>query len=69
MILIVDDELTVAEVTKERIEDLGYQGTIMTSSLQALEVFGYAPEGYELVITDQPMPDMTGEQLAKEFLT
>ncbi|HEY5674237.1 MAG TPA: PAS domain S-box protein [Malonomonas sp.] len=67
-ILIVDDELTVAEVTRARLETLGYQGTIRTSSREALELFRAAPEAYDLVITDLTMPEMTGGQLAKELL-
>jgi len=42
--------------------------TATTSSLQALEVFRNDPNAFDLVITDQTMPNMTGELLARELL-
>ncbi|MBU0481230.1 MAG: PAS domain S-box protein [Proteobacteria bacterium] len=67
-ILIVDDDASIARLTQKRLEMLGYQPTAMTSSTEALELFRAAPHTYALVITDQTMPMLTGEQLAKELL-
>ncbi|MBF0477157.1 MAG: response regulator [Deltaproteobacteria bacterium] len=39
-----------------------------TSSLEALELFRSEPGKFDLVITDQTMPQMTGLELAKELL-
>ncbi len=40
----------------------------MTDSVETIEKFKGDPNVYDLVITDQAMPKMTGEQLAKELL-
>jgi len=45
-----------------------YQATAKTSSLETLELFRSDSNAYDIVITDQTMPDMTGVQLAKELL-
>ena len=68
-ILIVDDDVDIANLTRKRVEVFGYTATAMTNSLKALELFRSDPGAYDLLITDQTMPDMTGEQLAKELLT
>jgi len=39
-----------------------------TSSIEALEAFRNNPKGFDLVITDQTMPNMTGKTLAKELM-
>lgn len=67
-ILIVDDEASIANLTKKRVEKLGYQATAYTSSAETLEHFRLNPDVYDLVISDYTMPEMTGEQLAKELL-
>ncbi|MBU0675467.1 MAG: ABC transporter substrate-binding protein [Proteobacteria bacterium] len=67
-ILIVDDDVSLATLTQKRLEMLGYKTTAMTSSTEALELFRAESNDYNLVITDQTMPTMTGEQLAKELL-
>jgi len=67
-ILIVDDEESIVDVTKNRMERLGYQVAAKTSSIEALELFRTNPDDFDLVISDQTMPDLTGEQLAKELL-
>ncbi len=67
-ILVVDDEISLVEVTKVRIEGLGYTATAMTSSQQALELVLADPGAFDLVITDQAMPEMTGEEMARRIL-
>ncbi len=67
-ILIVDDEENLAELTKMRVERLGYQAIAETSSKKALELFKSQPDFFDLVISDQTMPELTGETLAKEIL-
>ena len=63
-ILFVDDEETLALLGREMLRSLGYDVTAMMSSIDALEVFRHAPHRFDLVITDQTMPHMTGEMLA-----
>lgn len=68
-ILIVDDEECVADVTKQRVEQLGYRVTTKTSSEEALDLVREQPGQFDLVITDQTMPDLTGDKLSKELLS
>lgn len=67
-ILLVDDEEDVAEMMHQMLERLGYRVTSTTHSIEALEVFRKAPENFDLVITDQTMPQMTGTDLIKELI-
>ncbi len=67
-ILFVDDEKDLADATGGILTYLGYQVTAKTSSLEALALFRSQPDAFDLVITDQTMPDMTGMQLAEELL-
>jgi PAS domain S-box-containing protein len=66
-ILFVDDEAMLVNLTREMLKKLGYQVVVQTSSLEALKIFQAQPEKFDLVITDQTMPHMTGLQLAQEF--
>lgn len=67
-ILLVDDELMLAELGKTMLERLGYEVTMHTSSLYALNTFHDRPDFFDAVITDQTMPGMTGINLAKRML-
>jgi two-component system, cell cycle sensor histidine kinase and response regulator CckA len=51
------------------LESLGYKVTGRTSSIEALEAFRNNPQGFDLVITDMTMPNMTGKDLAKEMMS
>ncbi|MHC1726212.1 MAG: PAS domain S-box protein [Syntrophobacteraceae bacterium] len=67
-ILIVDDEKYVVEMLKLMLGQLGYEVAARYSSSDALEAFQAQPERFDLVISDQTMPHMTGTDLAKEIL-
>jgi PAS domain S-box-containing protein len=67
-ILFVDDEKAAADVMQLMLEKLGFKVTAQTSSIEALEVFRNKPQEFDLVITDQTMPNMTGKDLAKELM-
>ncbi len=66
-ILFIDDEEPIALLGQGMLENLGYDVTVFTNSEQALEAFREAPHHFDLVITDQTMPSMTGEVLAREL--
>ncbi len=68
-ILLVDDEHRIVELEKQMIENLGYRVFSRTSSIEAFEAFRYDPYRFDLVITDQTMPNMTGMELANKMLT
>ncbi|SLM28546.1 putative Histidine kinase [Desulfamplus magnetovallimortis] len=67
-ILVVDDQEDMAETIQLLLERIGYQVTSTTSSIDALAMFRAKPSIFDLVITDQTMPDLTGGQLAREML-
>ena len=67
-ILVVDDDQTIIYLEKMMLEKLGYQVTCRTDSLEAFSLFKNDPNGFDLVITDQAMPDMTGEEFIKKLL-
>ena len=67
-VLLVDDEAPLVALGKELLEELGYEVTTRTSSLDALEAFRAAPSRYDVLITDQTMPNLSGEALAREIL-
>jgi CheY-like chemotaxis protein len=67
-ILLVDDEESIVSVEKLLLKALGYRITNSTSSIDAVELFRKHPEEFDLVITDQSMPKMTGLELAKNMI-
>ncbi|WP_321370354.1 cache domain-containing protein [uncultured Desulfuromusa sp.] len=66
-ILFVDDEQKLIHIAEEMLIDLGYKVTSAISGKQALELILKDPEYFDLVITDQTMPEMTGKELAIEI--
>jgi CheY-like chemotaxis protein len=67
-VLFVDDEKALVDIGVQLLEHLGYQVVARTSSIEALEAFRNQPEKFDLVVSDQIMPNMTGEMLAKELI-
>ncbi len=67
-ILFVDDEEDISSTYTELLEYQGYKVTSTTSSVEALAIFKGHPERFDLVFTDQTMPEMTGTELAAELL-
>ena len=67
-ILLVDDEETQVQSVRKMLERLGYRVAVKTNSEEALALFRNAPQTFDLVITDQTMPRMTGVNLASEIL-
>jgi two-component system cell cycle sensor histidine kinase/response regulator CckA len=67
-ILVVDDDACVTKMVGQVLERLGYQVTMHTSSIKALEAFKADPGGFDLVLTDMTMPVMTGDQLAQTVM-
>jgi CheY-like chemotaxis protein len=67
-ILFIDDEELLVEMGMELLTDLGYHVESRTSSREALALVRLDPSRFDLIITDQTMPDMTGIELAREVL-
>jgi PAS domain S-box-containing protein len=67
-ILLVEDEKLLIDTWEKMLEGLGYRVVAWTSSVEALEAFRSQPSEFDLVITDQTMPNMTGTDLAREMI-
>ena len=68
-VLFVDDEEVLTQIGRAMLQKLGYEVTVKTDATEALALFRADPGRFDLVITDQTMPEMTGVELAKEILT
>ncbi|MGA2026217.1 MAG: PAS domain S-box protein, partial [Syntrophobacteraceae bacterium] len=66
-ILFIDDEEELARVGKQALERFGYTVFSTADSVEALEAFRAAPDKFDLVVTDQTMPQMTGMELAAKL--
>ena len=67
-ILVVDDEELVLRIMRSILAGLGYQVTAMIDSVAALDLFRVRPHAFDLVITDQTMPQLSGSDLARAML-
>ena len=67
-ILLIDDEEYLVKLWKRVIENYGYRVTSYTSGIQALEHFKNDPDSFNIVITDQSMPEITGFELVEEIV-
>jgi len=68
-ILFIDDEEALVEMGEDILAELGYEVTSRMSSREALALLKSDPSRFDLVVTDQTMPEMTGIDLAREVLT
>ncbi len=67
-ILYVDDEASVATVVTRLLTKLGYDVVASDTGHDALTLFRKDPGAFDLVLTDQTMPGMTGIKLAEKLL-
>jgi len=67
-LLVIDDELQLLHMEQQMLSRLGYRISIYPGSLKALEIFRADPDNFDLIITDQTMPGMTGIELARTAL-
>ena len=68
-ILFIDDEQILINMGIEMLESLGYEVTTATNGMKALDLFKKHPHAFDLVITDMTMPQMTGDEMAKEMIS
>jgi len=66
--MIVDDELSLAEYLDVLLTENGYQTKFFIDSEKALQEFELMPGGYDLIITDQSMPKITGSEMAEKIM-
>jgi len=67
-ILVVDDDELVSEYLGALLEAEGYTAKIMNDSVAALNYFNENTDEFDLVITDQVMPGLTGVELTESIL-
>jgi signal transduction histidine kinase len=63
-VLVVDDEAALVELAEELLAGLGYEAVGFGGSEQALAAFRADPNRFDLVLSDELMPQMTGTALA-----
>jgi PAS domain S-box-containing protein len=66
-VMIVDDERALVALAEETLAELGYEPVGFDSSVAALQAFRAEPKRFDLVLTDEMMPDLTGTELAREI--
>jgi len=66
-ILVVDDQKEVRDVTESMLERMGAEAYSCGSALEALEVLRENEGMFDLVLTDQNMPKMTGLDLVNQI--
>jgi CheY-like chemotaxis protein len=66
-VMIVDDERPLVALATEMLADLGYEPVGFESSRAALQAFRAQPQRFDLLLTDEAMPDMVGTELVHEI--
>ena len=67
-VLFVDDEEVLARWGEQILTHLGYTVVTKTNPHEAVELFHKQPDHFDVVVTDQTMPTMSGEAFAKALL-
>jgi signal transduction histidine kinase len=65
LVLVVDDDMAVRQVTVEMLRDLGCETAQAVSAAEALMVLPQLPDPPDLILLDYAMPGMNGLQLAR----
>jgi CheY-like chemotaxis protein len=66
-VLIVDDEDIIREVSAQMIAALGFESITASSGWEALEIFKERKKDIQLVLLDEVMPRMDGEEVFTEL--
>ncbi|MBN2081931.1 response regulator [bacterium] len=67
-VLLVDDEEAIVKVMSRILVSLGYRVSAFTSAREALKAFRDRPGDFDIVVTDQTMPWITGRELAIKII-
>ena len=67
-ILFVDDDPALVQLGAEILDSLGYRVTVEQNPQAALQRLRETPQSFDLLITDQTMPGLTGDRLAGEAM-
>jgi CheY-like chemotaxis protein len=66
-VMIVDDEKALVALAEEMLAALGYEPVGFSSSIQALQALRKAPDSFDIVLTDETMPELVGTDLARQI--
>jgi len=66
-VLLVDDEEALVRLGEEMMAEIGYEPVGFASSTAALATFRAEPSRFDIVLSDESMPEMTGSELAREI--
>jgi CheY-like chemotaxis protein len=66
-VMIVDDERPLVSLAREMLAELGYKPAGFESSSAALRAFRAEPRRFDLILSDEAMPDLVGTELAREI--
>ncbi|MFT4719454.1 MAG: CheY-like chemotaxis protein [Candidatus Azotimanducaceae bacterium] len=62
-IMVVDDQPAVSSYLNILLTDAGYHVSVFNNPRQALNILRRSPSSTDLIITDQQMPDLTGDAI------
>ena len=65
-VMIVDDERMLIALAEEMLAGLGYEPVGFDSGATALQAFRLAPQRFDVVLTDENMPGLTGIELTRQ---
>jgi CheY-like chemotaxis protein len=63
-VLIVDDDVDVADMLSIGLARIGYEVAVSNDPLEALEAFTEEPQGWDIAVIDRMMPEMDGIELS-----
>ena len=66
-ILVVDDEPDIVDMLSIGLERLGYETVAVTDPLEALAAFEEDPAAWDIVVSDEVMPQMRGLELVRKL--
>jgi CheY-like chemotaxis protein len=66
-VLVVDNEKALVALAEEILAELGYEPIGFSSSIVALGAFRKSPQRFDIVLTDEWMPELLGIDLAREI--
>lgn len=67
-VLFVDDEEMIVELAESVLERMNCDVVALSNGIEAFAAFEKDPHGFDIVITDQTMPGLTGIELAQKIL-
>jgi signal transduction histidine kinase len=63
-VMVVDDEEPIRDLIRQLLTEAGYRADVFANGMDAWQAVSNTPKAWDLLITDQTMPGITGDQLA-----